>query len=194
MRRLVPATATLLLVGLIFWCQADGSLGAEGPIQREFWLSTDPAVEVLTVTYTGGMTNLVTKHRVFADGRFLLQFISSVDGEVKRQHELRLSDEELTALVAIAVEGGLMEHNQKPYQEKLRLYRSSDGGNMTVDINLDRYRGPSQREWGPASRSVSVSEITAARRHFPKVEAFEALEDLARKVNEYRHLAEEKGE
>jgi len=178
-------------MGLGFWCQACIDVSAQEPLEREYFISTDPIEEVFDVRFMGGMTNLARVYTVFADGRLLLEFVSAVDSEVKKQHEMQLSDDELDSLVSVAVHGGLIEHEHKRFKKKLRVYGSGHNEIMQFKMNIEQYRGPGQEEWGPASCSISIRNALSAPPHFPDVQAFQALATLTREFRKYRKIMEE---
>lgn len=191
MKQRAPVVTIVLLIGLGFWCQACIDVSAQEPFEREYLISTDPIQEVFKVQSFGGMTNWYRVYTVFADGRLVLEFVSAVDSEVKRRHKMQLSYDELDSLISVAVHGGLIEHDHEPFTQKLRMYTSGHDSEMRFEINIEQYKGPGQEEWGPASCSISIRNALSAPRHFPDVQAFQALATLTREFRKYRKIMEE---
>jgi len=190
MRKEVSVVALVLIAVAVAWLRLGGGLSAAEPAEREYFISTDPTIKVLTIKFMGLTSNWVGVFRLFPDGRLVLEYVNAVNSEVNSHYEMQLSDEELSSLVDTAVDGGFIEYDHELWKEKERQVMNSHGGSMWIDLNLEQYRGPGQPEWGPAACSLVVRDPFSLSRRFPDVSTFRAMVQLSLKMRTYRKAME----
>jgi hypothetical protein len=175
----------MAIFAVVLWLHLGTQTHAEGTSEREYWYSSDPGAALLVVRFMGGMTGTISRITVFADGRCEYRRTDNHGNEHSRS-EFRLTTEEVAALLDRAVHAGLMEFDRE--EVKARMLASQpphivhDAPTMFLEINLERYRAPGDRDAVPASNSMSLRAISAEARIFPDIEEIQAMADIAKKL------------
>lgn len=195
-----------IVLGLCFVSLVAGTLVQFGPraraedsAQPEYWYSSDPRAELLTARFTGGLRAGLHSNTVFGDGRYEYKLTDHSGAEVWGEKlVLQLSQKEVTALLDRAVNAGLMEYDKDAIEQRMSARASPfyvhDAVTMFLDIHLERYRGPGQKEAVSASRSMSIRAVGTQAKAFPKIEEIQALNDIAEELNIFKRRAEEQNE
>lgn len=189
------ATLTLAVAALMFGC---GLVGAadEGANTPNFTLSADPAVAILKITSTGGMTGETTSYSLYGDGRLVwrqmglyqegTKILEEHEGlQVIMRREAELSFEAMNDLVATAVDCGLLKATEDDILRAMGSpsWHMVDIGTTTVETQLESYERNGEA-LGSVRHSVQFHAPTLANEQFPEVRPLQGIARLIEQMNE----------
>ncbi len=164
------------------------------PPTRSFTISADPAVAVLQLEASGGLSNETTAYILYGDGR-LVRTHTWAPGQTTSK-ELQLSYGGAMDLVGLVVEGGLMEWDGERLKQQLidslgRVPSWTDSRRLEVRIALESYSGSPEGEDLPMTKTIATRSVGLLRREAPHIREIVAIDELARILSLYFRPPEE---
>ncbi|MEM7481737.1 MAG: hypothetical protein AAF481_11230 [Acidobacteriota bacterium] len=150
-----------------------------------FSFPSDPALELVRLSFTGGTMQGRTEYSLFADGRLLVAKYETEAGEkttVLARKESSVNHRRINEVLQHLVDCGfadLGDARRRQLEELRPAYFSSDAGTTWLDLRLPSYRGPT----AISDRSVETSfslrgGLEGWVSSHPAVPEFRCLQDL----------------
>jgi hypothetical protein len=191
---------TRTMVGLAIGCLVVGAVAGLGVFsfgqttKGEFWLNSDPGLELLKVKTVARQTGITFTSILHGDGRLVMQVGDYGGSVIFETLELELAYEEVITLMRAVVDAGLMEYDDERARLKMgyqgkRVFTVNDGLTFFLTVNLPGYQGPGQRE--PSSRSVSIvlDDPQTVADLYPEIEELQGLKKIDSALRAYREIA-----
>lgn len=189
--RYVLGTGALGLAALL----AGPQLGTASQAERSFGLGTDPEVAVLRLVETGAFRVADSHYVLYEDGRLVREIGNLTTKAVRETREVTLDLAEMSDLVRIVVDAGLIECGTECIEAKVmealdiqKMLQPNDATDMTLTIELLSYSGPQTAEAAPASRTIHLYGPYALMYFCPELPELQGLVGLAGALRE--HFAE----
>jgi len=179
---LLAIALVLAVVGTILLYEAPNTGAAEPVESGEFWFDPDPGHLLLWVQQKG---NGSSTYSLFAGGRLLIERTDRYGNPGDSPTETALSHKQISALISLAVDGGLMEWHLNGVERAIprQVYFSSAGEyQMTLRLNLPHYQRPGQDD-APAVAEISLRSPTSQPNAGTEVQA---LAQIMRKLRRYQ--------
>ncbi len=181
--------APALLITLLLTACSQGAAATANEDDIEFNFSADPSVEIVCITYIGGMTGINPAYSLFGDGR--LEFRKeNVDGEVLETFDTRLTFNQMVELINIAATSNLAEATTEEVEASLKALRSDglapqleDGADAVFEISLTSY-SRAGLDPGPVDNKI-VMHSPAYLSRFYKVEEFVGFASIMKLIRNY---------
>lgn len=190
MRRLSLLLAPpVVLVGAALWALAGqseqrGIDQAQDRARGDYWYSSDPELELVRVTFTGGQVGIRLDYILFADDRLVVEKSSLSPTEARRLErvERRVDHAAVDSLLRHLIDGGVADLGPERIKtlKELRLkYASSDAGTVQFRLRLPNYRkagAASEKEIDvPLSFPGGINSWVSS---YPDVKEFLCLRDF----------------
>lgn len=157
---------------------------ADEPVEPgEFWFDPDPGHVLLSVEQASSHDFSI--YRLFADERLLIEREDRRGNAAGSVTEVALTAEQTTALIALVVDGGLMEWQLNDVEQSIprQVYFSSAGEyQMTLRVDLPHYQRPGQAK-APATVEISLQSPTSRPNAGAEVVA---LAEIMRELRRYQ--------
>jgi hypothetical protein len=183
---------------------AGGSAGAGDAAKpdRSFTITSDPSQVVISRTWVTGLTFDQGRYVIYGDGRFVHE-TRTYAGDLLGENEATLPFEELRAVVAIAVDHGLLDIDEAQLLRRLQALQQndprrarttvSDGGTTVITISVAAYTldGVST---GPVEQSFKLGPVKLLSELFPEIPELAGFAALTRRLEALALQAEQSRE
>jgi len=179
----MKCATSLALVSLPFFL----GCGQETPTHEfpeiSYELSTLPEEEVFAYAFHGGMSFTSIRYRLYGDRRLVREVVIGSPRRVLATREIRLSQEEIHALIQPTV-GGLAELTPRKRTSVIGTSPlSTDAVYVELRLRLESYQRPGEEEIAPFEHDIWLDPMAARR--FPQFKEAQDLVALNEMLEEF---------
>ncbi len=183
-----------LLSGSCVGANDASSIRNSSSVVRDFTFSSDPSVEILSVTFRGGLLHNHPSYRIYGDGRIEI-FIPDTRQD-SGSYTRTLTFEEMREVMRFAVDHHLAESSREDVEGKISMKyagntmpHATDGYDMIFSIHLTTFVRDGV-ELGPKDNTIIMHYPSFLLRVSPDTEEIQGLVGIQRRLLDLRHMEE----